>query len=126
MPAEDPKQAYEALKNEIRYHNYRYYVLNDPVVSDFEYDQLTQKLTAIEAQHQDWITPDSPSQRAGAEPLSSFKKVTHPAPILSLAAVYDKQACWIGITGSPSWTIASPVRLHGGAQAGRPDRGPAL
>lgn len=61
MPAEDPKQAYEALKKEIRYHNYRYYVLNDPVVSDFEYDQLTQKLTAIEAQYPDWITPDSPS-----------------------------------------------------------------
>ncbi len=92
MPAEDPKQGYEELKKQIRYNNYRYYVLNDPVISDYEYDQLTQKLAAIEAQHPDWITPDSPSQRAGAEPQSSFKKVTHPAPILSLAAVYDKQA----------------------------------
>jgi DNA ligase (NAD+) len=92
MPAENPKQAYEELKKKIRYHNYRYYVLNDPVVSDYEYDQLTQELAAIEAQHPDWVTPDSPSQRAGAEPLSSFTKVTHPAPILSLAAVYDRQA----------------------------------
>ena len=49
-------------------------------------------MAAFEAQHPDWITPDSPSQRAGAEPQSSFKKVTHPAPILSLAAVYDKQS----------------------------------
>ena len=92
MPAEDPKQTYEELKKQIRYHNYRYYVLNDPVISDYEYDQLTQKLAAFEAQHPDWITPDSPSQRAGTEPQSSFKKVTHPAPILSLAAVYDKQS----------------------------------
>ncbi len=119
MPAEDPKQAYEALKKEIRYHNYRYYVLNDPVVSDFEYDQLTQQLAEIEAKHPDWVTPDSPSQRAGAEPLSSFKKVTHPAPILSLAAVYAKQALldWYNriaklddrvtqsaFTVEPSWT----------------------
>jgi len=92
MPAENPKQTYEELKKKIRYHNYRYYVLNDPVVSDYEYDQLTQMLAAIEAQHPEWITPDSPSQRAGAAPLSGFKKVIHPAPILSLAAVYDRQA----------------------------------
>ena len=91
MPAEDPKQAYEELKKQIRFHNYRYYVLDDPVVSDYEYDQLTNKLQANEAQHPDWVTPDSPSQRAGAEPLDNFKKVSHPAPILSLAAVYDRQ-----------------------------------
>lgn len=91
MDAENPKQTYEDLKNQIRYHNYRYYVLDDPVVSDYEYDQMLKKLEAIEAQHPDWITPDSPSQRAGAEPQDKFAKVAHPAPILSLANAYDPQ-----------------------------------
>jgi DNA ligase (NAD+) len=91
MDAENPKQAYEDLKDQIRYHNYRYYVLNDPVVSDFDYDQALKQLEAIEAQHPDWVTPDSPSQRAGAEPQDKFDKVAHPAPILSLANAYDPQ-----------------------------------
>lgn len=91
MDAENPKQVYEDLKSQIRYHNYRYYVLNDPVVSDFEYDQMLKQLEAIEAQHPDWVTPDSPSQRAGAEPQDKFEKVAHPAPILSLANAYDPQ-----------------------------------
>ena len=91
MDAENPKPVYEDLKNQIRYHNYRYYVLNDPVVSDFEYDQMLKQLEKIEAQHPDWVTPDSPSQRAGAEPQDKFEKVAHPAPILSLANAYDPQ-----------------------------------
>ncbi len=83
------RQEYEALKEELRYHNYRYYVLNDPVVSDYEYDQKMAQLKEIEAKHPDWVTPDSPSQRAGAEPLDKFEKVAHPAPILSLANSYS-------------------------------------
>ncbi len=79
----------EELRQEIRYHNYRYYVLNEPVVSDSEYDQLMVELHQIEEQHPGWITPDSPTQRAGAPPAERFTKLRHPAPILSLGNAFD-------------------------------------
>ncbi|MFU8827743.1 MAG: DNA ligase LigA-related protein, partial [Brevefilum sp.] len=75
MPPSDLRAEYQALKDEIHYHNYRYHVLNDPVISDGEFDQKLKRLKAIEAEHPEWVTPDSPSQRAGAEPLSAFEKV---------------------------------------------------
>jgi DNA ligase (NAD+) len=80
---------YEDLKAEVRFHNYRYHVLNDPVISDYEYDRKLKRLETIEAEHPDWVTPDSPTQRAGAEPLEKFEKVEHPAPILSLGNTYN-------------------------------------
>ena len=79
----------EELRQDIRYHNYRYYVLNEPVVSDSEYDQLMVELRQIEEQHPEWITPDSPTQRAGAPPAERFTKLPHPAPILSLGNAFD-------------------------------------
>jgi DNA ligase (NAD+) len=79
------------LKREINYHNYRYHVLDAPVISDYEYDQLVNELHEIESAHPDWITPDSPSQRAGATPLEKFVKVRHPGPILSLANAYNDE-----------------------------------
>jgi DNA ligase (NAD+) len=91
MAQSDIRKEYQNLKQELRDHNYRYYVTNDPIVSDYEYDQKLKRLEAIEAAHPDWVTPDSPSQRAGAEPLDKFVKVAHPAPILSLANAYDAQ-----------------------------------
>jgi len=91
MSQADIIQEYEQLKEDIRFHNYRYYVLNDPVISDYEYDQKLKQLEDFEKQHPDWVTPDSPSQRAGAEPVEKFEKVAHPAPILSLANTYDAQ-----------------------------------
>lgn len=78
------------LKQEINYHNYRYHVLDSPVISDYEYDKLVKELKEIEAAHPDWVTPDSPSQRAGAVPLDKFVKIRHPAPILSLANAFDE------------------------------------
>ena len=72
------------LRQQINYHNYRYYVLDDPVVSDAEYDALMDKLRGLEAEHPELITPDSPTQRVGAQPAEGFVKVEHPAPILSL------------------------------------------
>jgi DNA ligase (NAD+) len=87
----DLKQEYQQLKEEIRYHRYRYYVLNNPLISDYEFDQKMIQLEEIEDQHPDWITPDSPSQRAGAEPLDKFEKVEHPAPILSLDNAFSPQ-----------------------------------
>ena len=77
------------LRQEIHYHNYRYHVLDDPIISDFEYDQLMIELRAIEAEHPEWITEDSPTQRVGGEPAEKFVKVNHPGQILSLANAFD-------------------------------------
>jgi len=75
----------ESLRQQINFHNYRYHVLDAPVISDAEYDRLMLRLREIEAAHPDWVTPDSPTQRAGTAPAEKFDKVPHPAPILSLA-----------------------------------------
>ena len=82
------KTRYEDLKQQIHAHNYRYHVLDAPVISDLEFDRLLNELKQIEAEHPDWITPDSPTLRAGAKPADRFVKVTHPAPILSLANAF--------------------------------------
>jgi DNA ligase (NAD+) len=87
----DEYQRLEELRRQIDYHNYRYNVLDDPVISDYEFDQLMQKLRSIEADHPEWITPTSPTQRAGGQPAEKFTKVRHPAPILSLANSFGPQ-----------------------------------
>ncbi len=74
------------LRQQIDYHLYRYHVLNAPVISDAEYDTLFNELRSLEEANPVLVAPDSPTQRVGAEPLSAFNKVTHPAPILSLAS----------------------------------------
>lgn len=81
----------EHLRREINYHNYRYHVLDEPVISDYEYDQLMAELRTIEMEHPEWITPDSPTQRVGAAPAVKFEKVKHPAPILSLSNAFSEQ-----------------------------------
>ena len=81
-------QQYEKLKQAILFHSYRYHVLDAPVISDYEYDQLVIELRKIEAVHPEWISADSPTQRAGAPPLDKFVKVRHPASILSLANAF--------------------------------------
>ncbi len=73
-----------ALRETLNAHNYRYYVLNRPTVSDGEYDALMDELRELEAAYPALQTPDSPTQRVGSEPSEGFVKVTHPAPILSL------------------------------------------
>src|SRR5687768_6931756 len=82
------RSRYEDLKQQIHSHNYRYHVLDAPIISDLEFDRLLNELKQIEAEHPDWITPDSPTLRAGAPPVDRFVKVTHPAPILSLANAF--------------------------------------
>src|SRR3972149_2633481 len=88
---------YEELKQKIHFHNYRYHVLDSPVISDAEFDKLLAELKRIEAEHPDWVTPDSPTQRAGARPADRFDKVRHPAPILSLANAFgaDDARAWL-------------------------------
>src|SRR5512134_1012606 len=79
---------YEKLKQQIHSHNYRYHVLDAPIISDLEFDRLLNELKKIEADHPDWITSDSPTLRAGASPADRFVKVQHPAPILSLGNAF--------------------------------------
>ena len=77
------------LREEINHHNHRYYVLDDPVISDAEYDQLMQELRRLETDHPELITPDSPTQRVGAAPSEAFTQVRHRRPMLSLANAFD-------------------------------------
>jgi DNA ligase (NAD+) len=77
------------LRQQINYHNYCYNVLDAPIISDYEFDQLMAELRALETAHPEWITPDSPSQRVGGSPVEKFKKVRHPAPILSLSNAFS-------------------------------------
>ncbi len=87
----DTKSRYEDLKQQIHFHNYRYHVLDAPIISDLEFDRLLNELKRIEADHPDWITPDSPTRRAGAKAADRFDKVRHPAPILSLANAFGAE-----------------------------------
>jgi len=84
MATDNLEDRIQDLRSQIRHHNYRYYVLNRPLVSDAEYDALMDELRTLEREHPELVTPDSPTQRVGAEPAEAFTKVDHPAPILSL------------------------------------------
>src|SRR5579884_2629141 len=81
------EQRIQALREQIRRHDYLYYVKSRPEISDEEYDKLFHELTELEAAHPELITPDSPTQRVGGVPLSELKKVTHERPMLSLDSI---------------------------------------
>lgn len=85
----DIEKTIEKLRDEIRYHEYRYYVLNDPEISDAKFDELMRRLQELEKQHPELITPDSPTQRVGGKPAEEFAKVRHSAPMLSLDNTYS-------------------------------------
>ncbi len=80
---------YDALKAEIIEHDRRYYVLNDPILSDAAYDELMGRLLALETAHPDWVDATSPSQRVGAAPLAGLESYTHRTPMLSLQNTYE-------------------------------------
>ncbi len=86
-----PAQRVEQLREQIRYHNHRYYVLDDPQISDAAYDRLLRQLQALEAEHPELISPDSPTQRVGATPLAAFGTVRHELPMLSLDNAFDDE-----------------------------------
>jgi len=91
LSKEEAKRQATQLQEVIVYHEWRYYVLNDPVVSDFEYDRLYKKLEALEAQYPDLKSPDSPTQRVSSDLTDEFQKVTHLRSMLSLANSYDAE-----------------------------------
>jgi DNA ligase (NAD+) len=85
------------LRTQLEHHGYQYYVLDDPEINDDAYDALLDELRAIEASHPELVTPDSPTQRVGGEPVSDLVKVRHPVPMLSLANVRSAEelTAWI-------------------------------
>ena len=79
----------EKLRNDIRYHEHRYYVLDNPEISDFEFDKLMRRLQELEVQNPELVTPDSPTQRVGGQPAEEFPKLRHSVPMLSLDNTYS-------------------------------------
>ena len=106
----------EKLRALLRYHSYRYYTLDDPEITDAEYDALMRELRDLEAQHAELITSDSPTQRVGAEPLAEFSKVEHPYPMTSLADAFSREEveAWLARAerllpeGTPIEFVAEP------------------
>ena len=79
------------LRKVLEEHNYRYYVKDDPIISDYEYDQLMRRLIALEAEHPELLSPDSPTQRVGGAPVSAFAPVEHRVPLESLQDVFSME-----------------------------------
>ena len=88
---DDPAARAYDLASVIRYHEWRYALLNDPVISDFEYDQLYKQLEALELEHPELVNPDSPTQRVSADLTADFNTVAHLTPMLSLDNSYDAE-----------------------------------
>ena len=92
MPApKDVEKKIEALREKIRHHEYLYYVLDNPEISDLEFDKLMQQLKDLEADHPSLVTQDSPTQRVGGKPREGFVKVPHSSPMLSLDNTYSEE-----------------------------------
>ncbi len=91
MTKEEAKKRIEELRREIEYHNYRYYVLDSPVITDEEYDKLFRELVELEEKFPEFKSPNSPTQRVGAPPLKEFKTVKHEIPMLSLDNAFNAE-----------------------------------
>src|ERR1700756_728276 len=81
----------EALREKIRHHEYRYFVLDSPEISDYDFDKLVEQLKKLESEHSELITPDSPTQRVGGKPREGVVKVPHSSPMLSLDNTYNEE-----------------------------------
>jgi DNA ligase (NAD+) len=92
MASREAAQRATELRGEIEYHNYRYYVLDDPEISDAEYDALMKELEGLEEKYPELRSPNSPTQRVGAPPLEEFGTVAHTIPMLSLANAMEQEA----------------------------------
>jgi len=90
-PSKDVEKKIEALREKIRHHEYLYYVVDNPEISDLEFDKLMRQLKDLEAEHPELITADSPTQRVGGKPREGFVKVPHSSPMLSLDNTYNEE-----------------------------------
>src|SRR5277367_2617556 len=84
------KDQLESLRDVLRFHEYRYAILNDPLISDFEYDSLYKALEKVESEHPELVTPDSPTQRVASGLTKEFPNVQHLVPMLSLENSYNE------------------------------------
>ncbi|MFO7956083.1 MAG: NAD-dependent DNA ligase LigA [Candidatus Brocadiia bacterium] len=91
LSREEAEERAEELRDKLEYHNYRYYVLDDPEISDAEYDRMKRELERIEERFPDLVTPDSPTQRVGAEPRDELGTIEHETPMLSLQSVQEEE-----------------------------------
>src|ERR1700751_828312 len=120
MPApKDAEKKIEALREKIRHHEYQYFVLDTPEISDQEFDKLTKQLKDLEAEHPELITPDSPTQRVGGKPREGFVKVRYSSPMLSLDNTYSEEELrgWGGrvheLTGRRDVDYVCELKLDG-------------
>jgi len=120
---EEVKKKIESLREEIEEHNYRYYVLAEPVISDYEYDKLMQELIELEKKYPEFITPTSPTQRVGGEPTKEFPTFQHSRPMLSLSNTYNEAELRDfdrrvkNILGDSSYEYVTELKLDGAAVA---------
>ncbi len=91
MSAEETRRRLDDLRASIDRWNYQYFVLDDPTVSDGDYDAAMRELRVMEGEHPEWVTPDSPTQRVGAVAAAGFAQIAHPRPMLSLSNVFSRQ-----------------------------------
>lgn len=118
-PSATLEREIEALRDQIRHHEHRYYVLDDPEVSDADFDLLMQQLRKLEAAHPELITPDSPTQRVGGKPREGFPKAKHSSPMLSLDNAYNEEEFrdWARrvyeLTGKKSVDFVCELKLDG-------------
>jgi len=91
MPSKDAIKKIKSVRDKIRHHEYLYYVLDQPEISDADFDKLMQELKALESAHPELIAPDSPTQRVGGKPREGFVKVPHSSPMLSLDNTYNEE-----------------------------------
>jgi len=89
--SKDVEKKIEALREKIRHHEYRYFVLDDPEISDYDFDKLVEQLKILEAEYPELITPDSPTQRVGGKPREGVVKVAHSSAMLSLDNTYNEE-----------------------------------
>lgn len=119
MADASPAQRAEELRRELNYHNHRYYTLDDPVISDGQYDLLLRELREIETEHPELLTGDSPTQRVGGEPSSAFAEVEHSRPMLSLGNAFDfaELAAWhrriSGLLDGDAFDMVCELKIDG-------------
>ena len=101
--AHSVRQQVEELRQLIEHHNYKYYVEDSPEISDLEFDRLLEQLKKLEALHPELVTPDSPTQRVGGQPIEGFRQVSHRVPMMSVDNTYTE-------AGAPGIRRPRPAR----------------
>src|SRR5580698_1761849 len=121
----DPRMEAEKLREAIAHHEYQYYVLDQPEISDTEYDGLMRQLQAIEQEHPELVTPDSPTKRVSGKPREGFQKVSHSSPMLSLDNALDEGELRAfdsrvrGLLGAAPFRYVAELKMDGLSMAAR-------